>query len=153
MKDVGEELRPSNKRSSRLKVGLWLTGLLLIALSLCMAWDQWAPDQWARLHTYPNSCNCRDCQMRNWPGYILPAAFHYHPGYRNQGFLGTDASIGASAALGSAFILAAMFGERVMQRLATKLVPRVGRCQCGYDLRGLLGDRCPECGKRIGHDV
>jgi hypothetical protein len=25
-----------------------------------------------------------------------------------------------------------------------------GRCRCGYDLRGLVGDTCPECGSSIG---
>jgi len=28
-------------------------------------------------------------------------------------------------------------------------VCRIGRCRCGYDLRGLLSEVCPECGRPV----
>jgi len=50
-------------------------------------------------------------------------------------------------------LIATLFGMAallwVIQRpLSRLIVPRSGRnCgECGYDLRGLNGDRCPECG-------
>jgi hypothetical protein len=31
-----------------------------------------------------------------------------------------------------------------------KATPLAGHCRCGYDLRGLVAERCPECGRPAG---
>lgn len=141
---VGDAGRSHGASLKWFRIGLLVAGLVSFALAFCGAWDVWGPGIWAKLHTYPNSCRCGDCVMRGWPGYTLHDWFPSGP--RSPDPVRT---IRALVFLGAACTLGAIFGDRLVQWCSRKLAPRANHCECGYDLRGLPGERCPECGKPI----
>lgn len=63
--------------------------------------------------------------------------------------LGTKYAIYGEADIytGSAIAIACLAGWVVLESLYFTRVGSVGRCPCGYSLKGL---KCPECGRDLG---
>jgi hypothetical protein len=91
--------------------------------------------------------------MRSWGGYFINSRetglisgwIQVNIGQRQESLPYQpmwSGAIGNATFFGSVWLMILLAVRRIFRRRH-----RSGMCvQCGYDLRGLSGDRCPECG-------
>lgn len=86
-------------------------------------------------------------------GYLIAAVFVLIPMYYKESSLFPAAwyarrrLLNLTGVVGSAYVIAVILTVIVRQGQRARLGAE-GRCaRCGYDLHGLEGERCPECGK------
>lgn len=132
---------------------LWLLGLIHFALAISMSWDFYGADLWWEYHMGDDVCKCGDCRSQYWPGPATPEWAYHSLGLALDGLPNswvTEWSVLlAFGILGTTFVMLAMFRGRWLQAWRRRRERRWTHCECGYDLRGLPGERCPECGKPI----
>lgn len=102
-------------------------GLRLVALALLLIAVSWVP---MRYHDY------RYARVLYSAGMAQPVRL-FQPLY-----------FGIPAALAGSAIACLLLGQLGLRLLVP--VPRSWCPKCGYDLSEPVGDRCPECGLRIG---